>query len=91
MASLGSTKTYRGNCHCGAFIFEATTEEITSAICCNCSSCTKKAYLWLFLTDDAVRIVKDEGKLTEYVCGPHKSIHKVADPSYNSSGIYQLM
>ncbi|KAK0715635.1 Mss4-like protein [Lasiosphaeris hirsuta] len=69
-------KTYRGNCHCGAFIFEAKTHDIRSVIGCNCSNCTRKAYMWLFLPPGAVTVIKDEGLLTEFVCGPHKSMHK---------------
>lgn len=68
-------ETYRGNCHCGAYVYEVKTHEIKTAIGCNCSSCLKKAYLWLFLPEGSVTVVKDEGLLTEFMCGPHNSTH----------------
>jgi len=77
MSATEPLKTYRGNCHCGAFIFEVKTHEIKTVIGCNCSSCSKKAYLWLFLPEGSVTTVKDEGLLTEFICGPHKSTHRV--------------
>lgn len=39
-------KTYRGNCHCGAYIFEAKLPEVTKIHLCNCSICYKKAAVW---------------------------------------------
>ncbi|KFH45967.1 Centromere protein V-like protein [Hapsidospora chrysogenum ATCC 11550] len=63
-------KTYRGNCHCGAFVYEADLPEITSAIECNCSICVKKGYLFLFLGRDKFRVVKgSEDQLTVYAFG----------------------
>ncbi|KAK3398566.1 Mss4-like protein [Sordaria brevicollis] len=66
-------KSYRGNCHCGAFIFTLLTSPIVSAEYCNCSICRKKGYLWTqpdFSTGDKWEVVKDEGKTTAYVTGP---------------------
>nr|GAT55789.1 glutathione-dependent formaldehyde-activating protein [Mycena chlorophos] len=37
--------TYHGNCHCGAFKFTFTpTEELKSAIACDCSICSRNSY-----------------------------------------------
>ncbi|KAK0641577.1 Mss4-like protein [Cercophora newfieldiana] len=72
MTTTEDLKTYRGNCHCGGYIFEVKTHEIKTAIGCNCSSCSKKAYLWLFLPEGSVSV----GMLTEFICGPHKSTHR---------------
>lgn len=47
MSSDGDLKTYRGNCHCGAFVYEAKLPEITSYTECNCSICRKKGYAYL--------------------------------------------
>ena len=33
---------YRGRCHCGAVTFRFESDEITSAIRCNCSICIRK-------------------------------------------------
>ena len=78
MSTTGEPQTYRGNCHCGAFIFEVNTPEIKRAIVCNCSICSKKGYVWLFLPEDAFTIVRDDGLLTEFICGPHNSTHRVS-------------
>ncbi|KAK3944938.1 putative glutathione-dependent formaldehyde-activating gfa protein [Diplogelasinospora grovesii] len=74
-AEQAPKKTYRGNCHCGAFIFEVTVPEIKSVSGCNCSICTKKGYLLIFPGDGDFKVVKDEGKLTEYTSSG-KYIHK---------------
>lgn len=58
MSSAENLKTYRGNCHCGAFIYEATLPEITSYSECNCSICRKKGYAWLFASEGQLDIVK---------------------------------
>ncbi|KAL7797222.1 Mss4-like protein [Trichoderma ceciliae] len=70
------TITYRGNCHCGDFVFETKLPEIKSAFDCNCSICVKKGYLWLFPGKGNVDIVKGsmEG-LTTYEFGPKKLKH----------------
>jgi hypothetical protein len=72
-------KTYRGNCHCCAFVYEVDLPEIKSVGECNCSICYKKAYLWLFPNDSSnYRVVKgDENDLAEYAFGPKTTLHKV--------------
>lgn len=72
-----TAKTYRGNCHCGAFIFEVKSPEIKSAMSCNCSICTKKGYLWFF-PKEPMTIVKGDGSLKEYTFGPKKTTHLVS-------------
>lgn len=51
-------KTYRGNCHCGAFIYEVKLPEIKTYNECNCSICHKKGYAWLFPSKGNLDIVK---------------------------------
>lgn len=70
-------RSYRGNCHCGAFIFEVKAPEIKSAMSCNCSICTKKGYLWFF-PREPITVVKGEGSLKEYAFGPKQTIHLVS-------------
>ncbi|KAK4140360.1 uncharacterized protein C8A04DRAFT_39958 [Dichotomopilus funicola] len=65
---MSTPRTYRGNCHCGAFVYEVDTpdgKDITSASECSCSICYKRAYLWL-VPKTPVRVVKDEGLLVGY-------------------------
>lgn len=69
-------KTYRGNCHCGAFVYEVEAPEITSAGDCNCSICYKRGYLWL-VPKKPLTVVKDEGKLVGYSFGSKALDHQV--------------
>ncbi|KAK0613179.1 glutathione-dependent formaldehyde-activating enzyme [Immersiella caudata] len=70
-------KTYRGNCHCTAFVYEMEAPEIQTAHECNCSICYKKAYLWLSPAPGSYRVVKgDEADLTTYTFGDGKWLHK---------------
>ncbi|KAL1847393.1 hypothetical protein VTK73DRAFT_10367 [Phialemonium thermophilum] len=79
-----STKVYRGNCHCGAFVFEVKLPEIKSALVCNCSICVKKGYMWVF-TGEPLNIIKGEGSLKEYSFAPGKLVHKACFFSQTST------
>ncbi|KPM41941.1 hypothetical protein AK830_g4636 [Neonectria ditissima] len=72
------TKTYRGNCHCGAFVYEVDVPEIKSTSECNCSICTKKGYLGLYpLGRDSFRVVKGAVEdLTNYTFAEGTFHHK---------------
>ncbi|KAK3347015.1 Mss4-like protein [Lasiosphaeria hispida] len=68
-------KTYRGNCHCGAFVYEVELPEIKAVSACNCSICTKKGYLWVKPSE--IKVVKgDEDALTGYTFGSKTFYHK---------------
>ncbi|KAK1828513.1 glutathione-dependent formaldehyde-activating enzyme [Podospora conica] len=68
-------KTYRGNCHCGAFVYEVELPEIKAVSTCNCSICTKKGYLWVKPSE--IKVVKgDEDALTGYTFGSNTFYHK---------------
>ncbi|KAK0616514.1 Mss4-like protein [Immersiella caudata] len=70
-------KTYRGNCHCTAFVYEVDIPEFKSAAECNCSICTKKGVLWIYPPTEALRIVKgSEDALTSYNFGTGIATHK---------------
>lgn len=75
-------KTYRGNCHCGSFIYEATIPEIKALYSCNCSLCTKRGTLWTPVPDEtAFKVVKgDEDNFTVYQFGAKTRFHKVSFP-----------
>ena len=69
-------ETYRGNCHCGAFVYEVELPKIKSVNACNCSICTKKGYLWVKPSE--IKVVKgDEASLTSYTFGSDNFVHKV--------------
>jgi hypothetical protein len=55
-------KTYNGNCHCGAYVFEARLPEITKLSICNCSICSKKAAVWAIPGKDCLTWVKGDVK-----------------------------
>ncbi|KAK1753979.1 centromere protein V [Echria macrotheca] len=64
---MAELKTYRGNCHCGAFVYEVDVPEIKSVGQCSCSICSKKAYLWIYPHRQSFRVLKgDEDALTSY-------------------------
>ncbi|WP_373975722.1 GFA family protein [Chitinibacter sp. SCUT-21] len=42
---MGTPRTYRGSCHCGAVKFRISSPEITSGVRCNCSICQRKGAL----------------------------------------------
>jgi len=70
-------KTYRGNCHCGAFVYEVELPEIKAVSACNCSICTKKGYLWVRPPSE-IKVVKGyEDALTSYTFGSKTFYHKV--------------
>lgn len=73
MSSEGNLKTYRGNCHCGAFVYEARLPEITSYTQCNCSICDKKGYAYLVPEGGQVDVVKG-------------SIDELATYAFNTGG-----
>ncbi|KAJ2898864.1 Mss4-like protein [Zalerion maritima] len=75
---MAETKTYRGNCHCGTFVFELTGPEITAAHECTCSICYKKGATWTFPGESSsFKIVKgDENDLKEYLFGSKKTHYK---------------
>ncbi|KAL7951575.1 Mss4-like protein [Trichoderma barbatum] len=73
-----SRRTYRGNCHCGAFVYEVDLLELRSVIECDCSFCSRTGNLYVLTSEDSnFRIVKgSEEKLKTYTFGPRNKIHK---------------
>jgi hypothetical protein len=69
--------TYRGNCHCGAFVYEAELPEIKSAMECNCSICHKKGYLWVDCQAKYEIVKGTDDTLARYTFGPKKLVHRV--------------
>ncbi|CAK7206349.1 hypothetical protein SEUCBS139899_009138 [Sporothrix eucalyptigena] len=66
-----SETTYRANCHCGKFVYEVTfPEPLTKAFVCNCSICTRKAYVHAFEPEGGIKVVKGSiDDLDSYVFG----------------------
>ncbi|KAI8963813.1 glutathione-dependent formaldehyde-activating enzyme [Daldinia sp. FL1419] len=70
-------KTYRGSCHCGAYIYEAKMPHLFKVLECNCSSCYKKGVLWVVPEPGNIKFVKGEvNTLTNYTFGEKTINHK---------------
>jgi hypothetical protein len=63
-----SPKLHRGTCHCGAVQFEATLalETVTR---CNCSICTKTAWVGALMKPEAFKLVLGDADLSSYEWG----------------------
>ncbi|KAH9891504.1 glutathione-dependent formaldehyde-activating enzyme [Xylariomycetidae sp. FL2044] len=71
-------KTYRGNCHCAAYVYEVKLPcALTRADECNCSVCYKKGVIWAFPAQDDLNFVKgDPATLRNYTFGRNLFKHK---------------
>jgi hypothetical protein len=85
-------KTYQGGCHCGAVRFrvEASLDRVSE---CNCSMCTKKAFLHLIVPPERFQLLQGNEALSTYqfntatarhlfcrVCGTHPYYIPRSDP-----------
>lgn len=64
-AADARTRTFEGSCHCGRVRFRVTGE-LARAISCNCSICTKKAFLHLIVEPGAFQLLEGGDQLTTY-------------------------
>ena len=65
---------YQGGCHCGNIAFEVEGE-LSQAIECNCSHCSKKGYLLWFLPREQLRLSTPEDALATYTFNKHVIKH----------------
>ncbi|KAH8680898.1 Mss4-like protein [Xylariales sp. PMI_506] len=78
MVDQADTKTYRGNCHCAAYIYEITLPEIKKASACNCTICYRKGALWLFPGKGNLTFIKgDIDSLSSYTFNQKLFHHKL--------------
>lgn len=56
---------YTGGCHCGRVRFEVDME-VTGAISCNCSICSKRGWLLTFVPAPVFSLITGEDELTDY-------------------------
>ena len=64
--TAGESRVYRGGCHCGQVQYEFNSAPPTRAEVCNCSICTKKAYLHWTVERDAFRLLTPSDQLATY-------------------------
>lgn len=67
-------QTYVGSCHCGQIRFQVTTD-MARASQCNCSICTKKAYLHHMVAPDDFRLLSGADDLATYQFGTMAAQH----------------
>ncbi|KAI1074055.1 glutathione-dependent formaldehyde-activating enzyme [Whalleya microplaca] len=77
MTEQQALRTYRGNCHCAAYVFEVKLPEIRYGLQCNCSYCFKRSGIVQFLKDDNIRFIRgNPATLTSYSWGTKKFKHE---------------
>lgn len=65
---------YKGSCHCGRIAFEVEGE-LTGAMACNCSICSRKGSLMWFVPPDKLRLLTPEDALGTYMFNKHVIKH----------------
>jgi hypothetical protein len=66
---------YTGSCHCGNVRFEVEGE-ITNAMQCNCSICSRKGSLLWFVPRRAFRLLTPEDQAATYTFNKHIIKHR---------------
>ena len=66
---------YKGSCHCGKVAFEVEGE-ITEAISCNCSICSRKDSLMWFVPRDKLHLLTPEKDASSYMFNKHVIKHR---------------
>ena len=70
-----AVRTYTGSCHCGRVRFEITTD-LTRASECNCSICSRKAYLHHQVPLERFRLLSGADDLATYQFGTKTARHQ---------------
>jgi hypothetical protein len=66
--------THKGSCHCGRIAFEVEGD-LTQAMECNCSHCSRKGYLLWFVPRASLRLATPESALATYKFNKHVISH----------------
>jgi hypothetical protein len=66
---------YEGSCHCARVLFEVDGD-LTQAIECNCSHCSRKGYLLWFAPRENFRLMTPESHLGTYTFNKHVIQHR---------------
>jgi hypothetical protein len=70
---MAQTKTHEGGCHCGNVRYQVTIP-LGEVMECNCSICSKTAWLLAFAPADQFRLVAGADRLADYQFGK-KHLH----------------
>jgi hypothetical protein len=71
---MPETSTFKGSCHCGAVVYEATTD-LSQVISCNCSRCSRLGGLMNFIPQSQFKLISGENSLSEYRFNTHNIAH----------------
>ena len=66
---------YKGSCHCGKVAFKVEGE-ITEAISCNCSICSRKGSLPWFVPHNKLTLLTPELDVSTYMFNKHVIKHR---------------
>ena len=66
---------YKGNCHCGKVAFEVEGE-LTAAVACNCSICSRKGALLWAVPRDRLRLTGSAIGMGTYAFNRHAIEHR---------------
>ena len=74
MKKTPNERTYRGGCHCGRVRFEVRgkLERVSE---CNCSICTKKAYVHWIVERTAFRLLRPSDNIASYTFNTKAAKH----------------
>ncbi len=66
---------YKGSCHCGRVAFEVEGE-LTAAVACNCSICSRRGSLLWAVPRDNLRLLTSEEGVDTYTFNRHVISHR---------------
>ncbi len=66
---------YSGGCHCGAIQFDVEVVDDMSLVECNCSICSKTAYLHLIVPKENFTLLTGENNYSTYTFDSHEAKH----------------
>ena len=66
---------YKGSCHCGKVAFEVEGE-LTGAMACNCSICSRKGALMWFVPREKLHLLTPEDAASTYTFNKHVIKHR---------------
>ncbi|KAI5921498.1 glutathione-dependent formaldehyde-activating enzyme [Camillea tinctor] len=69
-------KTYRGNCHCAAYVFEVRLPEVREGHECNCSFCHKRGGIMLPVCEEVAFVQGNADTLRTYMFGSRQYKHQ---------------
>jgi hypothetical protein len=66
---------YKGSCHCGKIAFEVEGE-LTGAVACNCSICSRRGSLLWGVPHNTLRLLISEESIGTYTFNKHVIAHR---------------